>query len=214
MTHETLRDAHVLVVGGTGTLGQAIVAAAASTGARVTLTSRSAETAAQTAEAHDGDLTGVAYDATDHGTVANLVGAGPYDHVVVTAADLSFDSLTDISSGDLDDLVSSKLLGTMWTAKHLRDHIADDGSLLLISGMLSRNPVQAAPLAAVNGAIESLGRGLAHEWSPLRVNVISPGGVGAAMVGAHEGRPEDVAALALATMANPWINATVLDIHG
>ncbi len=65
--------------------------------------------------------------------------------------------------------------------------------------------MQAVPLAAVNGAIESLGKGLAREFAPLRVNVVSPGGIGTARYGEHDGRPDDVAALVIATLANPWI---------
>ncbi len=86
--------------------------------------------------------------------------------------------------------------------------------MLLLSGMLSRRPVQAAPLAAVNGAIESLGRALAHEYAPLRVNVVSPGAVGASGLGDHEGAPGDVARLVTSVLTNRWVNGTVLDIHG
>jgi NAD(P)-dependent dehydrogenase (short-subunit alcohol dehydrogenase family) len=180
----------------------------------VTLTSRSADDAQAKAAEFDGDVTGVAYDTTEHSTVSNVTDRGPFDHVVITAADLSFDSLTDIDSQTLDDLIATKLLGTMWTARHLRSSVDDKGSLLFISGMLSRRPTQAAPLAAVNGAIESLGLALAHEYAPLRVNVVSPGGIGTDGLGSHSGAPGDVAALVTATLANHWINGTVLDIHG
>ncbi|MEE8603082.1 SDR family NAD(P)-dependent oxidoreductase [Euzebya tangerina] len=214
MTDAVLANAHVLVVGGTGVIGKAVAGHTASAGARVTLTSRSADDASSAAGEFEGDVSGVAYDATDHATVSNLTDGGPFDHVVITAAALSFDSLTDIDSGVLDDLVASKLLGTMWTARHLRSHVDDKGSMLFVSGMLSRRPTQAAPLAAVNGAIESLGKALAHEYAPLRVNVVSPGGIGTEGLGGHTGAPGDVAALVTATLANPWINGTVLDIHG
>lgn len=216
MTDTVLSDTHVLVVGGTGTIGEAIAGNVASAGARVTLTSRSAETAQAAAANYDDahDVTGVAYDATDHDGVQRLVDAGPYDHAVIAEADLCFDGLSDISREDLHALVETKLLGTMWTARHLRPHLDAKGSLVLISGMLSRRPTQAAPLAAVNGAIESLGRALAHEWAPLRVNVISPGGIGTTGLGDHAGAPGDVGRLVTAVLANRWINGTVLDIHG
>lgn len=210
----TLHDTHVLVVGGTGRLGRAIAETAVAEGARVTVTSRSAEAAAALADELGPGARGVAYDLTDHETIPGLVDAGPFDHVVLTAADLTFRSLTDVSREALHALVETKLLGTMWTCRHLRDHVADDGSMLLIGGMLSRRPVQAAPLAAVNGAIESLGRALAHEYAPLRVNVVSPGAVGASGLSDHDGTAGDVAQLVVAVLANRWVNGDVIDIHG
>lgn len=211
---DTLRETHVLVVGGTGTLGLAIAGACAAEGARVTLTSRDADAARQAAGEFDGDATGVAYDVTDHGSVAGLVEHGPFDHVVVTSAFLSFDSLTDIPGDDLERLVEVKLMGTMWTCRHLRSHVTDGGSMVLVSGMLSRRPTTAAPLAAVNGAIESLGRALAHEYAPLRVNVVSPAAIGEDGLGDHVGAPGDVGRLVASILSNRWVNGAVLDIHG
>src|SRR5215475_6555812 len=50
------------------------------------------------------------------------------------------------------------------------------GSLTLVSGFLSVRPRPAAAIVgAVNGALESLGRSLALELAPVRVNVVSPG---------------------------------------
>ena len=38
--------------------------------------------------------------------------------------------------------------------------------------------------------------------------------MGSTGAGSHAGGPGDVAALVTATLANRWINGTVLDIHG
>ena len=48
-------------------------------------------------------------------------------------------------------------------------------SVALFSGSASRKPIGAAALTAINSAVEGLGRGLAHELAPVRVNVICPG---------------------------------------
>lgn len=214
MTDLLLDNTHVLVIGGTGQLGKAIAGHAASAGARVTLTSRDTGRAAQAAGEFGGDVTGIGYDVTDHDTVAGLLEVGPFDHAVFTAADLSFKGLSDIGAEELDALVDTKLKGFMWTARHLRPEVDEKGSLLFISGMLSRRPTAAAPLAAINAAVEALAKGLAHEWAPLRVNAISPGSIGDTGIGAHAGAPGDVAELVTSTLANQWINGTVLDIHG
>jgi NAD(P)-dependent dehydrogenase (short-subunit alcohol dehydrogenase family) len=50
------------------------------------------------------------------------------------------------------------------------------GSLTLVSGFLSIRPrPNAAIVAAANGALESLTRGLAIDLAPVRVNCVSPG---------------------------------------
>lgn len=209
----TLHDQHVLVIGGTGRIGGAVVDLARQAGARVTLTSRRVEAAHQAAAGRDG-VTGIAFDVTDHDTVPALHAAGPFDHAVITAADNSFDGLSEISAEDLDGIIATKLTGVMWTARHLRPLLREDGSLAVISGMLSRRPGGAAPLTAINAAVEALAPALAQEWAPLRVNVVSPEALGSSGAGGHEGTAGDVAALLCSVMANPWINGTVLDIHG
>jgi NAD(P)-dependent dehydrogenase (short-subunit alcohol dehydrogenase family) len=54
--------------------------------------------------------------------------------------------------------------------------IAAGGSLTLVSGFLATRPSKTSVLqGAINAALESLGRGLALELSPVRVNTVSPG---------------------------------------
>ncbi|WP_457831798.1 SDR family oxidoreductase, partial [Staphylococcus aureus] len=49
-------------------------------------------------------------------------------------------------------------------------------SILLFSGAFSRRPLPGMSIvAAINGAVEALGRALAVELAPVRVNVVSPG---------------------------------------
>lgn len=77
----------------------------------------------------------------------------------------------------LDDAYSamdSKFWGTYRVARSVR--IRDGGSLTLILGFLSVRPGKNAVLqGAINAALEALGRGLALELSPVRVNTVSPG---------------------------------------
>jgi len=89
--------------------------------------------------------------------------------------------------------------------------------------------------ASVNAAVEALGRALAKELAPVRVNVISPGltaGSGAYLnmpEAAREvmytsvsrrlpvgrvGCPEDIADAALMLMTNGFITGVVLDVDG
>src|SRR5690606_9344620 len=53
--------------------------------------------------------------------------------------------------------------------------IAERGSFTLISGVLGRDPVVTASVAAVaNGALEAFVRAAALELAPRRVNIVSP----------------------------------------
>lgn len=109
------------------------------------------------------------------------------------------------------------------------------GSITLFSGILSRRPAPGyTALAAINAAVEGLGRALALELAPVRVNVISPGLVATpvyeempqAQRAAYFqntaeqlpvkriGAPEDIAAAALHLMNSSYTSKTVLDVGG
>lgn len=109
-------------------------------------------------------------------------------------------------------------------------------SILLFSGTLSRKPMAGASIiGAVNGAIEALGRSLAVELAPVRVNVISPGLIRdtdaySAMPAATRdgmmraavarlparvvGDGESVAGIACSVLASPYVTGSTIDIDG
>ncbi|SCC29255.1 Short chain dehydrogenase [Bacillus mycoides] len=60
--------------------------------------------------------------------------------------------------------------------KYAIPFLSKSGSIVLMSGAFSQRPLKGAPAyGACNGAIESLGKALAVELAPIRVNVVSPG---------------------------------------
>ena len=89
-------------------------------------------------------------------------------------------------------------------------------------------------VAAINAAVEGLGRALAVELAPVRVNVISPGLVKTpaykdmpdaqreamyknaadSLPSQRVGEPEDIASMALQIMTNPYLTGNVIDIDG
>lgn len=61
-------------------------------------------------------------------------------------------------------------------AKYGTPHIRQGGSIVLFSGFVSQKPQKnLVVMASVNSAVEGLGRALAVELAPIRVNVIAPG---------------------------------------
>jgi NAD(P)-dependent dehydrogenase (short-subunit alcohol dehydrogenase family) len=113
--------------------------------------------------------------------------------------------------------------------------VAPTGSIVLFSGAASRKVNAGVPaLSAINAAIEALGKALAVELAPIRVNVVSPGIIDtdlwagipkearAATLArfteknpvARPGTAEEVAAIVLAMLANTFMTGAVIDVDG
>jgi NAD(P)-dependent dehydrogenase (short-subunit alcohol dehydrogenase family) len=92
------------------------------------------------------------------------------------------------------------------------------GSITVISGSSARRPGTGFGVwTALHGAIEALARAAALELAPLRVNVVSPGGIGLhpdRQLTEHRGAPEDIGQAVLALITNPAITNAVLDVDG
>ena len=201
---------HLLVIGGTGTIGSATATLASDRGAKVTATGRSVDDPpARTS------VTWRALDVTAHGEIEALLDElGDVTDVVLTAAARPFDALGDMAGDDLTALVDTRLWGAFHVGRAVAGRLPEDGTLTFISGMLASYPESASPVAAVSAAVETLGRGLAVELAPIRVNVVSPAALGTSGRGTHEGQAEDVAHAIIMTVENPWMSGAVIPIHG
>jgi NAD(P)-dependent dehydrogenase (short-subunit alcohol dehydrogenase family) len=128
-----------------------------------------------------------------------------------------------------------KFWGQYRCARAAAPRIREGGSITFSSGIRSRRPLNGSgAFTTVNMAVEGMGRALAIEIAPIRVNVISPGVIDtpvfagftpearakhleraaqASTVG-RVGEAEDVAHLVLAVLTNGFLTGTVLDIDG
>jgi NAD(P)-dependent dehydrogenase (short-subunit alcohol dehydrogenase family) len=163
----------VVVVGGSSGIGLATAELAKKAGADVVIASRNAERLKAAAEKIG--VAAIATDVTSDESVANLFRkCGPVDHVAVTAAQLRTGPFKTVSMDDVRATMESKFWGA-WRVARAAEFRAG-GSLTLVTGYLSLRPRPgAAIVGAVNGALESLTRGLALELAPIRVNAVSPG---------------------------------------
>jgi NAD(P)-dependent dehydrogenase (short-subunit alcohol dehydrogenase family) len=168
-----LEGKKVVVIGGSSGIGLATAELARSEGADVVIASRNAERLKAVAATLG--ATAIATDVTSDESVSSLFRAcGPVDHVVVTAAQLRTGPFKTVSMDDVRATMESKFWGAWRVARAAE--IRKGGSLTLVTGYLSTRPRPgAAIVGAVNGALESLTRGLALELAPVRVNAVSPG---------------------------------------
>ncbi|PZD73339.1 3-oxoacyl-[acyl-carrier-protein] reductase FabG [Acaryochloris thomasi RCC1774] len=142
-------------------------------------------------------------------------------------------TLSFMETADAMASMDSKFWGAYRAVKAAK--MCATGSVTLFSGVLSHRPaVGTVAATTVNAAVEGLGRSLAVELAPVRVNVISPGLVKPPIYSdmpeeqreamykntaeqlpvQRIGLPEDIAAIALQIMTNPYLTGTVIDIDG
>lgn len=100
---------------------------------------------------------------------------GNFDHLFTPGASYTLGSITAT-----DELAESSFTGKFWpqyyAVKYAIPFLSNSGSIVLMSGAFSQRPLKGgAAYGACNGAIESLGKALAVELAPIRVNVVSPG---------------------------------------
>ncbi len=229
-----LKDARVLVVGGSSGIGFATARMAHEAGARVTLAARSEEKLTQAAGRIGGDVDIRTVDICDEASVMTLFsGAAPYDHVVVTASEVRIAPVRELPLAAARDAFDSKFWGFYRVARHAS--VAEGGSLSVVSGYLASRPVAGRSLmVAINAALEALTRGLALEFAPVRVNAVSPALVETEMWSGLEtearralfdrtaqsypagvtGRPEDIAAQILLLASTPYATGTVVMLDG
>jgi NAD(P)-dependent dehydrogenase (short-subunit alcohol dehydrogenase family) len=162
------KSLRILLVGAAGTLGSAV---AAELSARHEIIS---------AGRTHGDVT---IDLADPVTIVRAFKqVGKIDAVVSTAGNVKFVPLAEITPAAFEQSVyglglSDKLLGQVNLALAAREYLRDGGSITLVTGVLSDQPIATGSSASmVNGAIEAFVRAAAVELPRgLRINVVSPG---------------------------------------
>lgn len=152
----------VLVIGATGTIGRAVVAA---------LSPRNEVVRASHSKS------AVRVDFADWASIRQMYAeVGRVDAVISAAANAKFGPLQDLTDADFELSLRTKLMGQVNLVRFGFDSVADGGSFTLTSGTFSREPmVGSAAISLVNAGLEGFTRAAALEAPRgIRVNVISP----------------------------------------
>lgn len=153
----------IVVVGATGTIGKAVVAALEDRHEIVKV--------GQTGGDHQVDI-------ADSGSIRRLFETvGRFDALVSAAGKVHFGALAELTEKEFELGLRNKLMGQVNLVLIGRDYLNDGGSFTLTSGVLSHDPIRyGASASLVNGALESFVKAAAIELDRgRRINVVSPG---------------------------------------
>lgn len=152
----------IVVIGATGTLGQAV----------------SAELKARHEVIEAGATRGThRVDSTDPASIERLFREiGKVDGVVTTTGKLHFGPLPEMSIEQFWIGLRDKLMGQINVVLAAQQYVNDGGSFTLTSGIVGDEPIRlGANATTVNLALEGFVRGAAIELPRgLRINVVSP----------------------------------------
>jgi NAD(P)-dependent dehydrogenase (short-subunit alcohol dehydrogenase family) len=152
----------ILIIGATGTIGAAVVAA---------FQGRHELVLASRQKAHE------QVDISDPESIRALYKrSGKFDAVVVAAGQAAFRPLAQLTDEDFALSIRSKLMGQVNVVRFGFDSVHDGGSFTITSGTLANEPMMSGTAASlVNGALNSFTRAAAHEAPrEIRVNAVAP----------------------------------------
>jgi NAD(P)-dependent dehydrogenase (short-subunit alcohol dehydrogenase family) len=168
MPTRELDGAVVAVVGSTGGLGRALVAALDGRGARVVRVNRSG--------GPDSDLAiDVRDTAAGDALVAHAMSAyGRLDGVIVAAGIVAFGDLIDTDDVVMEELFLTNALGPMWLAKRVAPALRDaQGFFVNLSGVVAEAPMPGmAAYSASKAAAAAASEAIRREFRRMKVTVI------------------------------------------
>lgn len=221
----------IIVIGGSSSIGAAVAKQAVARGAHVVLAGR------RLSSTVENGVRSEQVDVTDAASLQRLFETvGQFDHLVYTAGPaVQAKALIETDLNLAQDNFNVKLWGSLRAIQSALPFLAERGSITLTSGQLGRKTVAGQFIkTGINAATEALGKQLAKELAPRRVNVVSPGVIdteayaglsdeqrlamfakaGGALPVGRVGQAEEVAAGYVLAMENGFITGSVIDVDG
>ncbi|MEH6537982.1 MAG: SDR family oxidoreductase [Psychroserpens sp.] len=174
---KTLENKTVVIIGGSQGIGLETAKEAIEKGANVTIASRSLEKLEKAKNHLNGNVSIYQLDGSIEAEVKTFFDTfEKVDHLVVSSSGGYGGSIKELDMEAAKALFDSKLWVQMNAVKHASPKMGKGDSITLFSGIVSKKAIVGQmPYTGVGGAVESLGKMLALELAPTRVNVIAPG---------------------------------------
>ncbi len=226
----------IVIIGGSSGMGLATAQMAAVEGAAVIIASRSEDKLRKAKEQIKGKVEMLTVNVTDEGSVKAFFNkVGEFNHLATPGSELSTGRFLELDTKTARASFDSKFWGQYHAARYGAPKIRPGGSITFFAGVWSQKPViGASVVTAINSAIEGLGRALAVELAPTRVNTVSPGivdtpiysgmapekrearfkEVAASIPVKRIAKPEEIAQTVLYLMSNSYTTGSTLYVDG
>ncbi len=233
---QKLKNKTIVIAGAASGAGLELAKTAVAAGANVHLLGRSAAKLEKAASQLNGKFSTHVVDiSVEEGVERFASQIGAIDHLVTTAADLTFKPFIDLNNEEIARILGTKLYGPMYLVRHLSSKFADGGSVTFVSGSAAyKATAGGSVVAAGNAALDGLSRTLAIELPKIRFNVVSPGvfdggtwnflegdvrskvldDIGRGLPRGKVGTSADVASAIIFFMTNDFATGTVLQLDG
>ena len=173
----SLKNARVVIVGGTSGIGLGVAIEAAERGAIPIVVSRRQSSVDRALADLPDQALGATVDLTDPASLNRLADdVGAIDHLVFTAGEsLELAPLADLTPDIVNRFFQTRFVGALSAVRVFAPQIAAGGSITLTSGTAAEQPGFGALPVSLCGAMNALTRALAFELAPIRVNAVAPG---------------------------------------
>lgn len=232
-----VQNQKIIIIGASQGIGYSTAKLLASQGNELVTASKTKKKIETAAHEIGGNTTPKVLDFTDESAVQRFFQEiGTFDHLLLIGAGRpAWGELEKIETDALRSAFNTKFFGYFFCIKHAKPFIRSDGSILMITGGAARKAIiGTSGLAAVNGALIAMGKTLALELAPIRVNIISSGVVDTPAYdwmgeeqkqgflmqrGKHipigrVGQPEELAHAIESVLDNQYITGAILDVDG
>ena len=172
----SLKNKKVVIIGGSGGIGLVTAKMAHKKGAKIVIASRSLEKLKKAKAAIGSHVQIYQLDGTNDKQVCTFFSqVDDIDHLII-AADTAEDNIRGKDLKVARNPFDSKLWLQMYAVKYGTPKMVKQGAIILFSNTISRITENGSmTFTGIAASIESLGKMLAVELAPIRVNVITTG---------------------------------------
>lgn len=202
-----LKNARVLVIGGTSGIGLGVAEAVADRGGVPIVVSRNQSNVDRALAGLGETARGMTVDLRDPASLSHLVDeVGQIEHLVFTAGEsLTMVGLADLTAEAITDFTGTRFVGQWQAVREFAPKITPGGSVTLTSGTAAEKPGLGVLPTAICGAINAMTRALAVELAPQFASNLPAGRIG---------QPTDTALAYVYLMEQEFGTGVVLTVDG